>query len=50
MTNNTLRIRHEANLTSYGTRRNGNAKPIIVIELQKTFNSLEDTAEFFAQL
>jgi hypothetical protein len=47
MTNNTLRIRHEANLTSYGTHRNGNSKPIICIELQKTFNSLTDAAEFF---
>lgn len=47
MTNNTLRIRHEANLTSYGTRRNGNCKPVICIELQKTFNSLTDAAEFF---
>ena len=49
MTNNTttLRIRHEANLTSNGTHHNGNCKPIIAIELHKTFNSLTDTAEFF---
>ena len=47
MTNNTLRIRHEANLTSYGTRSNGNCEPVVCIELQKTFNSLADTAEFF---
>lgn len=47
MTNNTLRIRREATLTSNGTRHHGNCKPIICIELQRTFNSLTDAAEFF---
>lgn len=43
----TMRIRHEANLTSYGTHHNGNCKPIIAVDLHKTFNSLLDAAEFF---
>lgn len=43
----TLRIRHEANLTSYGTHHNGNCKPIIAVELHRTFNSLTDAADFF---
>lgn len=47
MKNITLHLRHEANLTSYGTHDNGNCKPVIAIELQRVFNSLTDAAEFF---
>lgn len=43
----TLRIRNEGNLTSNGTHHHKNCKPIIAIELHKTFNSITDTAEFF---
>ena len=49
MNNNTttLRLRHEANITSYGTHHNGNCKPIIAVDLHKMFNSVTDAAEFF---
>ena len=47
MKNNTLRLRNEANLTSYGVHYNGNCKPVVAVELQRVFNSLTDAAEFF---
>lgn len=49
MNNNTttLHIRHEANLTSNGTHHHGNCKPIIAIDIHKTFNSVTDTAKYF---
>lgn len=43
---NTLRIRNEATLTSYGIHRNGNAKPVIAVDLDMAFNSLTDLAEY----
>ena len=47
MENNTLRIRNEATLTSNGTHFHGNCKPVIAVDIHKTFNSLMDTAEYF---
>lgn len=43
----TLRIRHEATLTSNGTHHHGCCKPIIAVDIPKTFNSLTDAAEYF---
>ena len=43
----TLRIRNEANLTSYGTHRHHACKPVIAVDIQKTFNSVLDAAEYF---
>ena len=47
MTSN-INIRHEMNLAAYGTHRNGNCEPVVCIELQKTFSSIKDAAEFFS--
>lgn len=49
MKNNTttIRIRHEANLTSNGKHHHGCCKPVIAIDIQKTFNSVSDAAEYF---
>lgn len=40
-------IRKEAHLTVEGTHSHGNCEPVICPELQKTFSSIDDTAEYF---
>lgn len=44
MKNNTttIRIRHEATLTSNGTHHHGNCRPLVAVDMQKTFNSSID--------
>jgi hypothetical protein len=47
MKTNTLRIRNEANLTTYGNLHCHRCKSVIAIEIQKTFSSVTDAAEYF---
>lgn len=47
MSTTTLRIRNNATLTSNGTLHCHRCKPVIAIEISKTFNSVTDTAEYF---
>lgn len=42
----TLCIRNKATLTSHGTRHNGCCKPVIAVDLDMTFNSESDLAEY----
>ena len=47
MQENKMNVRQELTLTSFGNHFNGNCKKILAVELNKVFNSLVDTAEFF---
>jgi myosin heavy subunit len=47
MKKNTVCVRDEMTITSYGNHTNGNCKKILAVELQKVFNSLTDAADFF---